>query len=294
VTELRLPATAPAPDVPPTALLDEMHRAGARPSLTTYLAQLWQRRHFLVSYTRANNEIMYSRSFLGQLWQLLTPLLNAAVYYLIFGLLLHTRRGVHNYVAFLVIGIFVFHFLQQSIIRGSRSIANNGGLIRSLHFPRAVLPISSTGQTGIQLLVSMAVLIPIVLVTGETPTLRWLLLVPALFLTVMFALGASLAIARVSAHIPDTTALLPFILRTWLYCSGIFYNIEVMARDRPTVRLLLHLNPGAEYVELARSALIEGYRAPGYMWWLAAGWALVAVVGGTAFFWQAEETYARG
>ena len=271
-----------------------MQRAGARPPLGSYLAQLWERRHFIVSYTRANNEVTYSRSFLGQLWQVLTPLLNAAVYYLVFGLLLHTRRGIHNFVAFLVIGIFVFHFLQQAVVRGARSIANNQGLIRSLHFPRAALPLSTTGQTGIQLLVSIAVLVPIVLVTGERPTLRWLLLIPALSLAVMFGVGASLAIARIGAHIPDTTALLPFILRTWLYCSGIFYNIEVMAAHRPTVKLLLHLNPGAEYVELARSALINGYSAPAFLWWLGLGWAIVALVFGTVFFWRAEETYARG
>src|SRR5205807_185099 len=135
--------------------------------------------------------------------------------------------------------IFVFHFVQQAVMRGSKSISTNQGLIRSLHFPRAALPLSSTGQTGIQLLVSVTVLIPIVLVTGERPTLRWLLLIPALLLTVTFGFGAALVIARIGAHIPDTTALLPFFLRTWLYCSGIFYNIEVMAAHRPGVRLLL-------------------------------------------------------
>jgi len=224
----------------------------------------------------------------------LTPLLNAAVYYLVFGLLLHTSRGTPNFIAFLVIGIFVFHFIQQSVLRGSKSIANNQGLIRSLHFPRAALPISTTGQTCIQLGVSMIVLIPIVLLTGETPSLRWLLIIPDLILAAGFALGAAFVLARIGAHIPDTTALLPFILRTWLYLSGIFYSIEHITRNRPSIKVLLQFNPGAEYVELARSAMIDSAHVAPYIWALAAAWSVVALVGGLIFFWRGEETYARG
>ena len=285
---------ADATALPVSAVPEGMQRAGARPPLRTYVAQLWDRRQFIASYTRANNEVTYSRSFLGQLWQVITPLLNAGVYYLVFGLLLHTNRGTPNFVAFLVIGIFVFHFIQQSVLRGSKSIASNQGLIRSLHFPRAALPISTTGQTCISLLVSMAVMIPIVLFTGETPRLQWFLLVPDLLLATAFALGAAFVLARIGAHIPDTTALLPFILRTWLYLSGIFYSIEHITRHNPSIKLLLQLNPGAEYVELARSALIDGANVKGYIWAFAAGWAIVSLFGGLVFFWRAEETYARG
>jgi teichoic acid transport system permease protein len=292
VTELRLAADAPAPPVP--AVPEGMQRAGARPPLRVYVGQLWDRRHFIASYTRANNEVTYSRNVLGQLWQVITPLLNAGVYYLVFGLLLHTNRGTHNFVAFLVVGIFVFHFIQQSVLRGSKSVANNQGLVRSLHFPRAALPISTTGQTCISLLVSMVVMIPIVLFTGERPAWRWFLLIPDLLLATAFALGAAFVLARIGAHIPDTTALLPFILRTWLYLSGIFYSIEHITRHNPSVKLLLQLNPGAEYVELARSALIDGAAVNGHIWAFAAGWAVISLVGGLVFFWRAEETYARG
>jgi teichoic acid transport system permease protein len=271
-----------------------MHRSGARPPLGHYLAQLWERRHFIISYTRANNEVMYSRSFLGQIWQVLTPLLNAGVYYLIFGLLLHTSRGVHNFIAFLVIGIFVFHFLQQSVIRGARSISSNQGLIRSAHFPRASLPLSTTGQTFLQLLISLAVLVPIVLLTGERPDWQWVLLIADVALALLFAVGLSLTIARIGAHIPDTTALLPFVLRTWLYFSGIFYSVEAFTRHRHWLRIVLEVNPGATYVELARAALLNERSVPGYLWVVASGWAVVAAVAGLLFFWAGEETYARG
>ena len=116
--------------------------SGARPTLGHYLASLWQRRHFIVGYATARNVSMYTAARLGQLWQVLTPLLNAFVYYLIFGLLFEAARGVEHYIAFLVAGVFVFAFTERSIVVGSTVMRANLPLIRALYFPRASLPLA--------------------------------------------------------------------------------------------------------------------------------------------------------
>ena len=285
----------PAREEPVEELVARYHlrRAGARPGVVDYTRELWGRRHFIAAFSTANNAIGYSASFLGQAWQLLTPLLNAAVYYLIFGVLLHTKRGVDNYVAFLVIGIFIFTFTQTSLIGGSRAISSNVGLTRVLHFPRAVLPVSSTLVALQRLVYSLVIMLPIVLLTGERPRWQWLLLVPAIALQSMFCLGLAFFIARVGAKIPDTSQLLPFLIRTWLYVSGVFYSIQAFSADRPHwVKVLLEVNPGAVYVEVVRAVLIEGPR-PQYLWWLAVGWSIAVLALGYLFFWQAEEQYGR-
>jgi teichoic acid transport system permease protein len=273
-----------------------MQRAGARPSLPEYTRQLWGRRHFILEFSKANSAVGYSRSLLGQAWQVLTPLLNAGVYYLIFGVLLTTKRGVHNFTAFLVIGIFIFTFMQSSMLQGARAISANLGLTRVLHFPRAVLPVASTMVALQRLLVSLVVMLPIVLLTGEPLTLRWLLLVPALVLESLFSLGLAFAMARIGARVPDTSQLLPFILRTWLYVSGVFFSIRTFTErfHNDLARHLLTANPGAVYVEIVRDALLTDDRTGSpHEWLYAVGWALIALLGGYAFFWQAEERYGR-
>jgi len=272
-----------------------MELAGGRPRLSVYLRDLWGRRHFIVSYTRAANASMYSDSFLGQIWQVLTPLLNAAVYYLIFGVLLKTKHGIPNFIGFLTIGIFIFTFMQHSIIDGARSVSNNLSLIRALRFPRATLPLGTTAIAFQQLLASMIAMIAIVLLSGEPVRWSWLLVVPTILLESLFALGTALVIARIGAAVPDTSQFLPFLLRTWLYMSGIFYSITIFTKGKPEwVRVVLELNPGAEYVELARAALIQDANVQLRIWAFATAWAVVALVGGLVFFWRAEETYARG
>ena len=94
----------------------------------------------------------------GQLWQVLTPLLNAGVYFLIFGLLLHINRGIPNYLAFLVTGVFVFNFTQRAFISTSTVITDSLPLIRALQFPRASLPLAYVIIELQQMLLSMVVL----------------------------------------------------------------------------------------------------------------------------------------
>src|ERR1700722_20592636 len=160
--------------------------SSARPRLPTYIRMVWERRHFITAYATARNVSMYTEARLGQLWQVLTPLLNSAVYYLIFGVIFQANRGVSNYIAYLVTGVFIFSFTERSIVVGSGVMRANIALIRALHYPRACLPLAYVLVEFQQLLLSMVVLFAIVLGTGEPLTLYWLYLVPALALQATF------------------------------------------------------------------------------------------------------------
>jgi teichoic acid transport system permease protein len=287
-----------------------LKQSAARPPLGSYVRQLWQRRHFIWAFASAKNIAMYTESRLGQVWQVLTPLLNAAVYYLIFGLLLGTSRGLpHNtFIPFLVTGVFIFTFTQRSVNSGARSVGDNLSLIRALHFPRATLPLAYTIIELQQLLVSLGVLVIIVLGFGEPITWRWLLLFPVLLMQLTFNIGISLALARIGAFNRDINQLLPFVLRTWLYFSGIIYSLSGLMHGtrlahHPWIGHVLKANPAYVYVELSRYSLLDAYRGyvqhtlhepTLYLWWYAIGWAVVMFLVGFWFFFRAEERYGRG
>jgi teichoic acid transport system permease protein len=235
-----------------------------RPSIPAYLRQLWRRAHFIVAFATARNVAMYTEARLGQLWQVLTPLLNAGVYFLIFGLLLKINRGVPNYFGFVVAGVFIFNFTQRAVITTSTVMTDSLELIRALHFPRAALPLAYVMIEFQQLLVSMAVLIPILLLTGEPLTWYWLLAIPALLLQTIFNVGAGLFAARLGSQVNDFSQLLPFLMRTWLYASGVIFSIPTVSSN-PKVVALLELNPAALFITLTRNALMITQResAPG-------------------------------
>jgi teichoic acid transport system permease protein len=229
------------------------------PSIPAYLRQLWRRVHFIMAFATARNVAMYTEAKLGQLWQVLTPLLNAGVYFLIFGLLLHINRGVPHYLGFLVTGVFVFNFTQRAFISTSTVMTDSLELIRALHFPRASLPLAYVMIEFQQMLLSIVVLIPILLLTGEPITWYWLLAIPALLLQTVFNVGVGLAVARLGSQVNDFSQLLPFLMRTWLYVSGVLFSIATVSSNAKVVGLL-ELNPAALYITLTRNALMASQR----------------------------------
>jgi teichoic acid transport system permease protein len=278
-------ATPPAPG---------LHRAGARLPIDEYTRRLWHRRWFVAAYATSQNAVGYERSFLGQAWQLLTPLLNILVYYLIFGLLLHTNRGIPNFIAYLTVGVFVFSFCTSSLVTGARAITGNLGLVRALQFPRAVLPVSTTLVAFLQLLYSLLVMIPMLLLTGEPLALRWLELIPAIGLQALFCLGLAFILARISAHVPDMTQVLPFLTRVWTYFSGVMFSVQVVTKGHPAwVSTVMTLNPGYAYLSLARHALLVANPATLTNWLTAAGWSLGTLAVGYLYFWRGEEEYGN-
>jgi teichoic acid transport system permease protein len=239
--------------------------ASARPPALKYLRMLWQRRQFITGFATASNVAMYSEARLGQLWQVLTPLLNAAVYFLIFGVLLHVSRGVPDYITFLVTGIFVFNFTQRACITSSVVMRDNLPLIRALPFPRGCLPLGYVIIELQQLLLSFTVLFVIILAYGEPFTWYWFLILPILALQTLFNVGCSFLLARWGSGFDDVSQLLPFIVRTWLYVSGVVFSLQSLSLKLPLVKhpniaYLLQINPAAVYITLVRYALLGKYR----------------------------------
>lgn len=277
--------------VPPAPGLE---RAGARVPVDEYTRRLWDRRWFVAAYSTASNGVGYERSFLGQAWQLLTPLLHILVYYAIFAVLLHTDRGIPNFIAFLSVGVFAFGFCTTSLVSGSKSITKNIGLVRALQFPRAVLPVSTTLVALLQLIYSLIVLVPILLISGEPITFRWLLLIPAIAIQSLFCLGIAFAVARAGAKIPDTSQVLPFVSRVWMYTSGVMYSVPVFSKGHSgLVLIILTHNPAYIYLTLARSALLVGNSAPLSLWLTGAAWGVGILAVSYLYFWRGEEDYGN-
>jgi teichoic acid transport system permease protein len=284
----------------PAALAERygLSKSSTRPPLGSYLHELWSRRQFVVSYATARTYAMYAGARLGSIWQVLTPLLNAAVYYLAFGVLLGTKNGIDNYVAFLLSGIFVFTFTQRCMTEGSRSLALNLSLIRTLHFPRATLPLAYVLNELQQMLVSLVILFAVVGFT-DGPAWRWLLVVPAMLLQVMFNIGITLVFARFGTFVSDITQLLPFVTRTWLYASGIFFSLpaKLAQVDAPGwLTQVLAFNPISAYIDIIRRSLLSEHKANElpHAWAIAIVWSLVMLGAGFWYFWRAEDRYGRG
>lgn len=262
------------------------------PPLKAYLKSTWDRRDFIRELADARSTAQYSDSMLGRLWQLATPLLNAGIYYFIFGVLLNTRRGVDNFTAFLIAGVFAFNFMQATVTACAACIPKNKKLINAIPFPKLVLPLATVVQQLQQYMVSLGVLLVIVLLTGEPLTVNWLLLIPVILMQGFFTLGLGLIFARWGAYSRDISQILPFFLRAWRYASGVFFSIiAITEAHNYWVGRSLQLNPGAVYLDLIRDALMTSQSADSVIWTCGVVWSVLFFLFGLVYFHRGERKY---
>lgn len=267
---------------------------GTRPPVEVYLNQLWSRRHFILAESRAKVAGDLRRTVLGQAWLIINPVLNGLAFYVIFGLVLGTSRGIENFVGFLLIGVFFFQLTMRSLTGGAGSIRGGQAMIRAFAFPRAALPISVVVREVLNFLPTMVVLVVLlaVLPPAETVTWRVVLVIPAFALQVVFALGCALTAARICHVIPDMQNLISVLARFWLYGSGVFFSIDRFV-EHPAIVTVMQINPMYNFLTIYRNSLLYGADSPMWMWLFAVGWSFAALIGGFFYFYAGEEKYGR-
>jgi len=279
-----------------------LRQMGVRPALREYIASVWARRAFIRELGSAKAYARNQGSYLGQAWAVLNPLLNAIVYVIIFGLVMHTTRGTDNGIAFIVVGTFIYRFFDASVSAGARSIKGNLNLVRSVHFPRASLPISSVVTEAATLAPAIGVMLVVSWLSGFMPgyepvpiTWRLLLLPVAIGLMWMFNTGMAFIASRWVAIAPDIENVIPFVLRFVMYGSGVLFSISHFVAQ-PGIAHLLSYQPVAVYLYLCRATVLNEPTIPidaPYMWIAGIVWALLFLVGGFLHFWRSEQRYGR-
>ena len=254
----------------------------AAPSSAEYLREAWRRREFAVVVPAQDLRAQNMDTAMGQLWHLLNPALLVGVYFFIFGVVLDTRRGVDNFLGFLIVGIVLFHLTQRVVQDAAVCITRNMGLLRSIQFPRILLPVATVNGQTFAFLPALGVALLALLATGERPTLRWLLLVVVLVAVYVFNLGTALLVARIGASVRDLQRLLPHLLRLLFYASGVIFSVEAFVTSEAW-RQAFAINPLYDLITCARWCLLGTDVSSSVVVGLIVWCAVLPVVGFAAF-----------
>ncbi|WP_084104545.1 ABC transporter permease [Demequina sp. NBRC 110056] len=270
-----------------------LERVGARPPLHRYLADAWRRRDFAATLARYRLQASMSENRLGMGWVVLRPILNAALFGTIFGIIMPSDTRPDNFVPFLVVGFFIFEYFSKSLSGGANSIVGSKSLVRSLTFPRILLPVAIVIRQFLELIPMLIVMMVILILLGEPITWWWLMLVPVMLLMTMFNAGIALITARLTVHVRDLSQIIPLVSRVVFYTSGIFFDLERVLADQPDLLMLARLNPVHDFIALVRGYMVSGNPIEPFMWWIAIASAVVTFTFGIVYFWKAEERYGR-
>lgn len=257
--------------------------------LRQYAADLWHRREFAWFLALGNFKARNASTTFGLFWWVLNPLLLSLVYFLIFGLLLGTRD-----LAYLMSGMFVFHFTAQSLTGGANSILQNSKLLANIKFPRLILPLSSVLESGLGFVVSLGVLLVLAVpIAGSVPGPEIALLALVLPLQLLFNVGLGSLTARLAVPFRDINNLIPYISRIWLYTSPIIWPLSFLETDiGRELAPWVTLNPMFSAISVYRTAML-GYPFDPQMLLMFTAWALAIFLLGVALFVRYETKIVR-
>ena len=207
----------------------------------------------IAQMSRYEEKATYQNHYLGLIWQILNPLIQIIIYYLVFGLGVNDGRKINGvpYIVWMLIGITTWFFINSSILGASNSIFKNVGLVSKMKFPVSILPSISIVSNLTNYLWMTIVAVVALFGFGFRPTVYWFQLFYYLAAMIIFLFAFGILNATLTTLVRDYHIMLQSILRVVFFVSGPIWDIENKNLPVGLVKLL-KLNP-IYY-------LIEGFR----------------------------------
>jgi len=264
-------------------------RAAPLDSLATTLGALVRYRTLLRKLVLKDLKLKYRGSVLGFLWSLVNPLVMIAVYSFAFRYILH--NATQGFVFLVLIGILAWTFFSNAAMMSTGAIADSGSLLKSVFFPRAILPIATVLFNLSQYLLMAAVFLPVMMIAFRIPPAAPLLAYPIfLALQVIFTIGVALILATGTTFFRDVRHLLEVALAVLFWTTPIVYELsQVPAR----FRVALLASPVASYVVAYKEILFYRRWPEPAVWTFAVAYAIIAVAIGTALLLAFEDRFAE-
>jgi lipopolysaccharide transport system permease protein len=274
-------------------------RGATRPGpiglLREAVVEVTQRRRLIRYLVQADVRKKGADTLLGNLWWVLDPLLQMAVYVVLVSVVFN--RAVPDYPLFIFAAILPWKWFQSTVQDAITSVTGADRLIRQIQFPKLVLPLASAGAGVVNFLFGLVPLAALMLILYRE-RISWTLVLIPLIAIVQFFFNVAVAVglAALNVFYRDVGNLSRHFLRLWFYLSPGLYAIEdlrVATEEIHVVGQLLLANPFAILFTAYRD-VIYGERAPdwaGLGALLAGSLLLLALT--TLMFKRVEPAFAK-
>jgi ABC-2 type transport system permease protein len=221
------------------------------------------RRFWSLTFTLARTEfkLRFYGSVLGYLWTLVRPILFFGVLWVFFTQIGHvndgTKPGEKFYGAQLLGSIVLIGFFAEATTGAVRSVVERENLVRKIHFPRLVIPLSIVLLSLFNLGLNLIVVAIFALSSGVQPMLSWLELPLIVGALVVFSTGMAMLLAALYVKFRDIQPIWEVVNQILFYASPVIISIQtVTAKVSNTVLHVYMLNPLAVILQQFRHAIV--------------------------------------
>ncbi len=260
------------------------------------LREVWQYRDLLMALASRDVKLRYRQTALGFIWVLLQPLLGAGVVTILFAGLGGLPTGHVPTFVLAFAGMIGWNAFSQTVTKASNSLLSNSQLVSKVYFPRLALPFSTVFSTLLDLGVSAAFLVLLMIITRTTPSF-FCFLAP-LWLVPMFLMGMGIGLftGALMVSYRDIVHVQNMVLQYATYAVPAGYTLAQIQGKMPKAYWFFQLNPLSHFLEGLRWSLFgnpNGMVPPsiGGLFY-ALLFTLLIVIFGMIFFGRMERKFA--
>jgi lipopolysaccharide transport system permease protein len=211
-------------------------------------------RELLFQMTSRDLLLRYKQTAMGFGWALLTPVLNTAIFSVIFMRVAPIETEV-PYPLFAFCGLLAWHFTASALRFAVTSLTANTNLVTKVYFPREVFPFSAVAVSLVDFGVASMVLVAMMIYYGIGVTGALLLLPSVLIVHTAFTMALALLLAMGNLFYRDVKYLFEVLLTFWLFGSAVVYPLEAVGG---VAGAIIRANPMTGIIDAYRRVVLFG------------------------------------
>jgi len=218
-------------------------RPGSVQLVVEGLREIWSRRQLARYLVQADMIKHGANTVLGNIWWVLDPLLQMAIYVIFVSVIL--KRGGADYPLFVFAAILPWKWFSTSLNDAIGSVTTREAIIKQVKFPTIVLPLAATASGVVSFAFGMIPLIGMMIFFyADRLTVFLLYLVVIGFVQFFFTLSLCIVCAAVNVFFRDLSNLARHLLRLWFYLSPALYATKDLDPGKyGVIAELYKLNP---------------------------------------------------
>ena len=213
--------------------------------------------HFELIYLLVSRDlkVRYKNSFFGYIWAIANPLAFAVIYYFAFKVIL--RIELENYSSYLLIGLFPWMWISNSLISTSSSFRSNISLIKLSNIKPYLLIFSGVMNEMVHFLFAIPILIFVLIFTEQPLYLSWLWQLPVLIvLQAIFLMPLVLILSTTNIFLRDIEYIVGIAMTMLFFLTPIVYPVSLVPDNYQTI---YHINPFVYLIDLWHKVFLDGY-----------------------------------
>ena len=255
-------------------------------------SEIYRRRALIGAFANRDFATRYRSSFLGWFWSLLQPLATLLVYAAVFSLVFRIKApplGADpertSFAAFLFTGMVTWNLFSSIVVLSMTQLRSNSELLKKVPFPAWAPVLGASVVQLIQVALEVIVLLGM-FVWQRNVGITWLLAIPILLATALFAQGVGLMLAVANARYGDVQYIVTVVLGALYFLTPILYPLSLVQDTADWLAIIVQINPLTWFVESMHSVM---YSLVAPVWWQIP--ALVVV--GLVTFWMGLVVFQR-